>query len=400
VKVLAHSAIITLLGPEGVLVMRISTDVSADQLADRSVFLTLEPIPEKTRQTELEFWAAFEKDRPRIFGALLDMVVHGLRYLPNVKLDRTPRMADFARWGVACERAVWKVGSFLDAYNANRQDAVETVLEADIVATVLRGFVTAAQPKWKGTATKLLEVLTASAGETIAKTKEWPKTPRTVSGRLRRASTFLRKVGIKVSFDRTGTNRDITMIKTGVTHGDANDADPSGRPQSQDQSTKSSSPRADKAGNFASFASCASLPEESQADGSDAGMTHGEAPHDASDASCVTATSLKSNDNDANDADDAKNPPFSGCPADAALEPAPDDLSIPACLRRASNAPSNALPTPPREGKFRVVDATPPGTRCVVCHEVGTEPVLKIPPATPGAKTETLHERCAKERFQ
>ena len=47
-----------------------------------------------------------------------------------------------------------------------------------------------------------------------------------------------------------------------------------------------------------------------------------------------------------------------------------------------------------------MVDATPPGTRCVVCHEVGTEPVLKIRPATPGVKTETLHERCAKERFQ
>jgi hypothetical protein len=233
--------------------------VGRPDLADRSVFLTLEPISEQTRQAEEAFWASFEKDRPRIIGALLDMVVHGLKYLPGVKLDRTPRMADFARWGAACERAAWKAGSFLDAYNANRLGAVETVLEADIVATVLRGFIVG-QTAWKGTATKLLEVLTASAGETIAKTKEWPKTPKTLSGRRRRASTFLRKVGIRVSFDRTDTSRGIT-IKTGMTQDDADDADPSGRPQSQDQSTKEApSPRADKAGNFASSASSASFP--------------------------------------------------------------------------------------------------------------------------------------------
>ena len=43
-------------------------------LADRAVFLTLEPIPEERRRPEQELWAAFEAERPRLLGVLLDAV--------------------------------------------------------------------------------------------------------------------------------------------------------------------------------------------------------------------------------------------------------------------------------------------------------------------------------------
>jgi hypothetical protein len=59
------------------------------------VFLTLEPIPEKRRRAEAELWAAFEAERPRILGVLLDAVVEGLRRLPETRLEKLPRMADF-----------------------------------------------------------------------------------------------------------------------------------------------------------------------------------------------------------------------------------------------------------------------------------------------------------------
>jgi hypothetical protein len=77
--------------------------VGRPDLADRAVFMTLAPLAEGSRKAEKEFWAAFEKDRPAILGALLDMVAYGLKQLPSVRLKRMPRMADFARWGVACE---------------------------------------------------------------------------------------------------------------------------------------------------------------------------------------------------------------------------------------------------------------------------------------------------------
>jgi hypothetical protein len=72
--------------------------VTRPDLADRAIFLTLEPIPEERRRPEAELWADFEAERPRILGVLLDAVMQGLRRLPETRLEKLPRMADFALW--------------------------------------------------------------------------------------------------------------------------------------------------------------------------------------------------------------------------------------------------------------------------------------------------------------
>ncbi len=45
-------------------------------------------------------------------GALLNAVVEGLRRLPETRLPKLPRMADFALWATACETALWPAGTF------------------------------------------------------------------------------------------------------------------------------------------------------------------------------------------------------------------------------------------------------------------------------------------------
>ena len=72
-------------------------------------------------------------ERPRILGALLDAVVEGLKKLPETRLPKLPRMADFAMWATACETAIWPAGTFWSAYCSNRDAAVEGVIEADPV---------------------------------------------------------------------------------------------------------------------------------------------------------------------------------------------------------------------------------------------------------------------------
>ncbi len=180
--------------------------VTRPDLADRALFLTLEPIPEDRRRPEAELWSAFEAERPRILGALLGAVVEGLRRLPHTRLDRLPRMADFAMWATACETAIWTAGTFWTAYCGNRDEAVEGVIDADPIATAVRA-VMATQTEWTGTASDLLGALAEAAGERAAKSKTWPDSPRALSGRLRRAATFLRKIGIDISFDREGRAR-------------------------------------------------------------------------------------------------------------------------------------------------------------------------------------------------
>jgi hypothetical protein len=122
--------------------------ISRLDLADRSIFLTLPPVADARRQSEQELWRQFELARPRILGALLDLVAHGLRTLPSIGLDRLPRMADFALWSAACETALWPSGTFGRAYEANRRAAIEGIIDADPLAACVRAGLPAASTTW------------------------------------------------------------------------------------------------------------------------------------------------------------------------------------------------------------------------------------------------------------
>lgn len=180
--------------------------VTRPDLADRAVLLALAAIPEELRRPEQDLWAAFHAERPRILGILLDAVSQGLAKLPHTRLERLPRMADFALWATACETALWSPGTFWTAYCGNRNDAIEAIIEADAVATAIKALMRR-HPQWTGTATDLLDALRQHVEPRIAASKIWPDSPRALSGRLRRAATFLRKTGVDIRYERQGRAR-------------------------------------------------------------------------------------------------------------------------------------------------------------------------------------------------
>jgi len=177
--------------------------VCRSDLADRAIFLTLEPIADERRRMERQLWREFEVARPRILGALFDAAAQGLRGLSRVRLERLPRMADFALWATACETAFWPPGTFLRVYDANRRAAIEGVIEADPVAVFVREIM-AVRSAWAGRASDLLRVHIAAGEDVLDGTTGWPKNPRALAGRLRRCQTFLRTVGIDIAFSREG----------------------------------------------------------------------------------------------------------------------------------------------------------------------------------------------------
>ena len=124
-------------------------------------------------------------------------------------------MADFALWATACETALWPAGTFWSAYCGNRDEAVEGVIDADPIAAAVRA-VMATRTVWTGTASDLLGALAEVAGERVAKSKTWPDSPRALAGRLRRAATFLRKIGIEIGFEREGRARTRTIRITTI----------------------------------------------------------------------------------------------------------------------------------------------------------------------------------------
>lgn len=186
-----------------VIINGIEDMVTRPDLADRAIFLTLAPIADEGRRAEAQLWAEFEAARPYILGALLDAVAVGLKRLPEIQLSKSPRMADFAHWATACETALWPAGRFMEAYERNRQEAVAEVIAADSVASAVCMLMATCE-RWKGTASQLRAVLLPLWGGRSASSKEWPDSARTLAGRLRRAQTFLRAIGIEVSFGREG----------------------------------------------------------------------------------------------------------------------------------------------------------------------------------------------------
>jgi hypothetical protein len=220
--------------------------IGRPDLADRAIFLALENISDEKRKPEKKFWEDFDAAHPCILGALLDGVAHGLQKLPNIHLDRTPRMADFATWATACETAYWQAGTFAQAYEMNREDAIGTVIEADLVATAVQTFM-AERTKWAGTATDLLGALKTTVGEDQAKLKEWPSTPRSLSGRVRRQAATLRRVGIDITLDDKSPDRKRTrLIKLAARKAGGSDRpQPSDRPNSRDFSDIGADGRAD-----------------------------------------------------------------------------------------------------------------------------------------------------------
>jgi hypothetical protein len=113
-------------------------------------------------------------------------------------------MADFALWARACETAFWPAGTFARAYAANRRAAIEDAINADPVAACVRDLM-AERSFWAGSAADLPRVgAVRSRGDVAVIGTGWPKNPRAFAGRLRRAQTFLRALGIEIAFTREG----------------------------------------------------------------------------------------------------------------------------------------------------------------------------------------------------
>ena len=153
----------------------------------------------------MRFGGSSNSARPQILGALLSAAAHGLHMLPQVRLKRLPCMADFALWGTACENAFRPAGSLETAYSHMRREAIENIVDADPVAVLVREIM-ADRAQWTGSASDLLQVGINVGGNAMAAWTRsgWAKSPRALAGRLRRAQTPLRALGIEIVFGREG----------------------------------------------------------------------------------------------------------------------------------------------------------------------------------------------------
>jgi hypothetical protein len=185
-----------------IMVNGITEVVTRPDLLDRSIVITLDPIPDTERRSEADLEAVFQQEHPCILAALLDAVAEALAHEATTKIEKLPRMADFATWVVAAEKQLgWDEGAFMKKYLANQQDAVESVLDGDAVVDAIRSL-----PFVNGEWTDQLKALLAEIPEGQYK----PKSPRALRSALRRLAPALRRVGITMTFEK-GHTRKVTI---------------------------------------------------------------------------------------------------------------------------------------------------------------------------------------------
>lgn len=188
--------------------------VTAQDLADRVIHVELPAIATYRQESEIE--RAFEQDVPGIVGGLFDLFAATLARLPDIHIERPPRMADFARLGEAMHRAQGGApGEFVRLYAANRRDSTARGLEASPVAVALRSLVEqhqACQPRepvvFDNTMGRLLDHLTDHRD----KSEAWPKSARGLGDVLRRQIPALAQIGIRITIAKPGKRGVIVRI--------------------------------------------------------------------------------------------------------------------------------------------------------------------------------------------
>jgi hypothetical protein len=179
-------------------------------LLDRTMAVTLDPIPDENRKTEAEVDAAFLQAQPAILGGLLDAVACALKNEPTTRPTHLPRMADFAITVTAAEPALgWKPGSFLKSYAGTRRVSMEGLLDGDALAAAIQRM----PLPWSGTAGTLHRLLTNNVPHTDL--DQFPKGARRTANKLRELAPGLRQVGIDVTFQK-GHDRTISVRRSAV----------------------------------------------------------------------------------------------------------------------------------------------------------------------------------------
>ncbi len=180
-------------------------------LADRVLAVDLDRIDPTRRRSEADLGAEWDRDRPELFAALLDLLVDVLAVLPSINLAESPRMADFARVLAALDRVRPCDGSdgrTLAHYLDTMKNVEADVVADDPVAAAIVAMVEQAST-WTGTAGELLARLTVPD----PRPRSWPSSARALGGHLRRIAPALRSVGIGVDHQQSRSRREVTLTR-------------------------------------------------------------------------------------------------------------------------------------------------------------------------------------------
>jgi hypothetical protein len=192
----------------------IAMPLDRPDLLDRCLIFNLRQIERTKRKEEAELLAEFDRLKPKILGAMFDILSKAMRIYPTVQVKPLPRMADFARWGEAIAQAMgYEPGQFINAYRRKLGEQTEEVLVAHPLGLAVLSLMEL-RDEWRGKPTKLLNEVNAIAAKQNldVKSEYWPKNASWLTRRLKEIETILEQEGIKIDYGH-GKERIITLSK-------------------------------------------------------------------------------------------------------------------------------------------------------------------------------------------
>lgn len=188
--------------------MTTSIDIGAvpADYTDRLVTVAIPLLDEASGMEESAWQAAWADAQPRAMGAILDLACRVLAALPDIRLDRTPRMGDYSRVLAAVDQVLGTDG--LAEYRAQRKAAAAGSVEADVIGPLLLQWLNGTWPgdgpvSWDGSMSDLLERLTPDP-----QPRDWPRSPRALQARLAKLAKPLRQARIEIT--STGAKEPLT----------------------------------------------------------------------------------------------------------------------------------------------------------------------------------------------
>jgi hypothetical protein len=187
--------------------------ITRQDLMDRTINIGTPYIPQQERRDENEFWRDFNEEKPRIFGAFLYALSHGLANIHDVKLNDLPRMADFAKLATAAEPAYTDCEhDFASAYANNRDDAADIIVQnSPVGAVLLRMFEDTNEIR--DTPLGLFLKLQTYATDYDRASSEWPNHHNQLKEIIERIAPALDRMGIGAECKKSGGTRRIRVWK-------------------------------------------------------------------------------------------------------------------------------------------------------------------------------------------
>jgi hypothetical protein len=194
----------------------INVPTERGDVLDRSLVVELERIPDGERKTEEQLWELFEREHPRLLGALFDTLSKAIAIKPSIGLSRRPRLADWGEYAAAVYEAMgWGAETFLDDWDEVVRVQNQATLDGSPVAQAIIKFMEN-RDEYTATSSEMhskLKVVAAQLGVDVDRDKAWPKSARWLWRRIKEVLPLLVAAGIEASRGRDESAKQITLRK-------------------------------------------------------------------------------------------------------------------------------------------------------------------------------------------